>query len=391
LNKTSEKQNSLKLNLNKDEIEGLISSKIIKKPLNNQIKELEISEKWDLVDEGLKKIVKAPNVFRKKFEEYLKEFEKWLPLIKEKYDLIQKNSITIQTEIDENVTLDLIISEIELFYQKLKDEGELKLGKSEKNLICFLKKMLKKDGIRQIVAPLFIDNGDENIEKHNLLKILKIDYFLKDINDKNSNINCLKKILSQKLDDLNCINLFDYYLPFQNESNKLISYGDFIQTILESTAYLSAIVFLMNFQSKEKQFTQNEIKQSIRLIYDNIFHPIVFKNKNEDTHLYAITCINLRVYLSSFILKNIQCDVDNINDDSNQVSDLEKLNELKDRILLDVNVGQDFTALIVTILHETCHILRRHIVAPNVYINTEEMEKMVLTDIQTNKTDCNLL
>jgi hypothetical protein len=55
-------------------------------------------------------------------------------------------------------------------------------------------------------------------------------------------------------------------------------------------------------------------------------------------------------------------------------------------ILRKLNVGFDICALIIVILHESSHVLRRYMVQPKVYLDTEEMNKSFLEN-QINGID----
>jgi hypothetical protein len=122
-------------------IEKIRPSKIKQVSSTNEMKDKEIKDKWRLVDEGFKKIIEAPVARKKYFHKYLNEFETWLNGVKDKYELTYKNKIRSDAELDEIVTLDLLLAEIETFYKKLRDAAGKgsKLIKSEKKFVHFLK------------------------------------------------------------------------------------------------------------------------------------------------------------------------------------------------------------------------------------------------------------
>ena len=279
-----------------------------------------------------------------------------------------------------------MLREIIIFYKRLNKVGanNFKHLIIKNQFIQFLNSLKEKE-IQRLFENLFDVSGKENQDRKNLLKILKIDYFLSQINDLHSNYNSLSNIIFLAINDINPINLTVYYLPFKENNEKLISYGEFLRKILESKAYVSSMQILMNLQSKDKNFSLDEIKFYLEEVLEDLLNPIIFKNENENSHLYAITCINFKVYLSSFMFTNIQQDVENVGDTSYTVDDQEKINELRNDILSNVDVGFDFCSPILTILHESCHVLRRRIIQPSVYINTEELQlESLKSTIDTN-------
>ena len=199
----------------------------------------------------------------------------------------------------------------------------------------------------------------------------KIDYFQKCFNDLEFNEKTLLNIMFLKETDLTIYDLNSIYLPFNINKEKLLSYGEFLKMIMNSNTYLQAIKIVIESQSKD---TNYEIKKYVNEIIDDIIYPIVFPNSEELYTLYGLTCINLRIYLSSFMIENIDDTIDSIEKYYSLSTDVEKIEILKSDIVIDIKVGFNFCCLLMTILHESAHLIRRYIAQPCVYIDTEEIK-----------------
>jgi hypothetical protein len=333
-----------------------------------------IDNKWKKFDEALKLILDGfeGNITHN----HIKKMNDWNNSIDKNLNLIDKRTITVDTKIDENTALDIILSEIKsLFTNNLcqRHENFRKFCSKKINPIFMTLKEINSyvGGLRKLLEPLFSEPYDE---KKELLKILKIDYFQKCFNDLEFNEKTLLNIMFLKETDITIYDLNRIYLPFNINKEKLLSYGEFLKMIMNSNTYLQAIKIVIESQSKDTNYEINEIKKYVNEIIDAIIYPIVFPNSEELYTLYGLTCINLRIYLSSFMIENIDDTIDSIEKYYSLSTDVEKIEILKSDILIDIKVGFNFCCLFMTILHESAHLIKRHVAQPCVYIDTDEIK-----------------